>query len=124
VSLSRRGDWAVLAVTDRDMGIAREHHERIFEQFERAEGAQQAPGRGLGLFVARQIARAYGARNELRSAPGEGSTFTIFLPLVARAQPGEAAEGAAAGAPPGILLVPSGRRARPWFTPVYMRSSL
>lgn len=92
VRLAQDGDCALLAVTDRGMGIAPENQERIFEQFERAEGAQQAPGLGLGLFIARQIVRAHGGRIELRSAPGEGSTFTIVLPLVARSQPGESAE--------------------------------
>lgn len=86
VRLAREGDCAVLSVTDHGMGIAPEHQQRIFEQFERAEGAQQAPGLGLGLFIARQIVQAHGGRIELRSAPGEGSTFTIFLPLAARAQ--------------------------------------
>lgn len=86
VRLAQEGDFALLSVTDRGMGIAPENHERIFEQFERAEGAQQAPGLGLGLFIARQIVTAHGGRIELRSAPGEGSTFTIFLPLVARAE--------------------------------------
>lgn len=86
VRLAQDGDCAVLAVTDHGMGIAPEHHQRIFEQFERAEGAQQAPGLGLGLFIARQIVRAHGGRIELRSAPGEGSTFTLVLPLAARAE--------------------------------------
>ncbi|NKE65467.1 hybrid sensor histidine kinase/response regulator [Ramlibacter sp. RBP-2] len=89
VRLAQDGDRAVLAVTDHGMGIAQEHHARIFEQFERAEGAKQAPGLGLGLFIARQIVRAHGGRIELRSAPGEGSTFTIVLPLMAATEPAE-----------------------------------
>lgn len=87
VRLAREGGCAVLAVTDLGMGIAPENHERIFEQFERAEGAKQAPGLGLGLFIARQIVRAHGGEIALRSAPGEGSTFTIRLPLAGRAEP-------------------------------------
>ncbi len=88
VRLAQEGEFAVLSVTDHGIGIARDNQARIFEQFERAEGARQAPGLGLGLFIARQIVGAHGGRIELRSAPGEGSTFTVFLPLAARPDAG------------------------------------
>lgn len=72
---------ALVSVTDGGVGIAPEHHERIFAQFERADAARQAPGLGLGLYIAREIVAAHGGRIDLRSAPGQGSTFTVRLPL-------------------------------------------
>ena len=64
------------------MGIAPADQERIFEQFERTDGASQVPGLGLGLYIARQIAQAHQGRLEVRSSPGEGSEFILSLPLV------------------------------------------
>jgi signal transduction histidine kinase len=84
VRVAQEDGMALVAVTDRGIGIAPADQERIFNQFERAEeGAREAPGLGLGLYIARQIVRAHGGRIELRSAPGQGSTFTVRLPLAA-----------------------------------------
>lgn len=69
-------------VSDRGPGIAPEHHELIFEKFGRAgTGGKAKPGSGLGLFIARSIAEAHGGSLEVRSAPAEGATFTLVLPL-------------------------------------------
>jgi two-component system, LuxR family, sensor kinase FixL len=70
-----------LAVADRGIGIALEDQGRIFERFERAVAAGGVLGLGLGLFIARQIVLAHGGAIRLASAPGEGSTFTVDLPL-------------------------------------------
>lgn len=70
-----------VSVRDQGMGIAPADQERIFEQFERTEGASQVAGLGLGLYIARQIAQAHQGRLEVRSAPGEGSEFVLSLPL-------------------------------------------
>ena len=61
---------AFVSVRDQGMGIAAADQERIFEQFERTEGAAQVAGLGLGLYIARQIAQAHHGRLEVRSAPG------------------------------------------------------
>ena len=79
---------AFVSVRDQGMGIAPADQERIFEQFERTEGAAQVAGLGLGLYIARQIAQAHQGRLEVRSALGEGSEFILSLPLPA---PGGAA---------------------------------
>jgi signal transduction histidine kinase len=81
--LARGDDGRVeVHVRDRGPGIAREHHKLIFEKFGRVQvGATATPGTGLGLFIARSIAEAHGGSLDVRSAPGEGATFTLALPL-------------------------------------------
>jgi signal transduction histidine kinase len=74
---------AFVSVRDQGMGIAPADQERIFEQFERTEGAAQVAGLGLGLYIARQIAQAHHGRLEVRSARGEGAEFVLSLPLPA-----------------------------------------
>jgi signal transduction histidine kinase len=74
---------AFVSVRDQGMGVAPEDQERIFEQFERTEGAAQVAGLGLGLYIARQIAQAHLGRLEVRSARGEGAEFILSLPLPA-----------------------------------------
>ena len=71
-----------VAVRDNGPGIAREHQKLIFEKFGRARSDRKAkPGTGLGLFIARSIVEAHGGSLEVRSAPLQGATFTLSLPL-------------------------------------------
>jgi two-component system sensor histidine kinase SenX3 len=81
--LRRENGHAVIEVTDRGVGIAPEEQERIFEKFYRAPTPENRliPGAGLGLALAEHIAAAHGGRVAVRSSPGQGSTFTIRLPL-------------------------------------------
>lgn len=72
---------ARLFVRDRGMGIAPLDHERIFERFERAASPKHFGGLGLGLYITRQIVEAHGGTIRVSSAPGEGSTFLVELPL-------------------------------------------
>ncbi len=81
VALRREGERAVLAVADRGIGIAPEHHDRIFGRFERAVSSRRYGGLGLGLWIVRQIVEAHGGTIRVESAPGAGSTFTVELPL-------------------------------------------
>jgi len=87
VTVGVRDQEAFVSVRDQGMGIAPADQERIFEQFERTEGAAQVAGLGLGLYIARQIAQAHQGRLEVRSAPGEGSEFILSLPLAAPGGP-------------------------------------
>jgi signal transduction histidine kinase len=68
-------------VSDRGPGIPREQQRAIFEKFGRANTSSAKPGTGLGLFIARSIAEAHGGALDVRSAPEEGATFTLALPL-------------------------------------------
>jgi signal transduction histidine kinase len=75
---------AVIAVTDHGLGIPHAEQARIFDRFYRAEVPENAriPGAGLGLALVDHIVKAHGGLVHVTSAPGEGSTFAIHLPLV------------------------------------------
>ena len=78
------GQTARLSVVDRGIGIAAEHHERIFQRFERAVTDPRYSGFGLGLWITRQIVDELGGTISLQSAPGQGSTFIVELPRTPR----------------------------------------
>ena len=86
VSETEAGTWLDLSVRDGGPGIPPEARERIFERFSRLEPSTDAAGSGLGLSIVSVIAEAHGGTVLLSSAPGEGSTFTIRVPLTAEAQ--------------------------------------
>lgn len=77
----RRGGTAVVTVADRGGGIAPDDRDRIFEPFERAVSPREFGGLGVGLWTARSVLQASGGDVTVESAPGEGSTFTVRLPL-------------------------------------------
>ena len=83
VSVRRELDRVLLSVSDRGIGIPRSEHRRIFEKFYRVETSlvHTTKGSGLGLALVQHITEAHGGRVELTSAPGEGSTFTLSLPV-------------------------------------------
>ena len=74
-------DMARAEVRDQGLGISEADQRRVFEQFERVSGTSVAQGLGLGLFISEQIVQAHGGRIELSSRLGEGSCFSILLPL-------------------------------------------
>jgi two-component system OmpR family sensor kinase len=74
---------AVLEVRDSGPGVPAEHAERIFERLYRADPgrARSQGGSGLGLSIVAAIVAAHSGRVELVTAPGEGATFRVYLPL-------------------------------------------
>ncbi len=81
VSIDREGDLWKIAVADRGIGIAESDIERCFGVFQRLHAADEYPGVGMGLAVCRKIVHRHGGSIEVQSAPGEGSTFIVALPL-------------------------------------------
>lgn len=80
VRTDREGDLAILVVADQGRGIAPEDQGRVFEKFERVDPSEPG-GTGLGLYIARRLARAMGGDLSVDSAPGQGARFSFTLPI-------------------------------------------
>ncbi len=83
VFTARRASSAEISVSDAGPGLSAEQIEHIFERFYRADPSRQrgTGGTGLGLAISRAIAHAHGGELLVKSVPGEGTTFTLQLPL-------------------------------------------
>jgi CheY-like chemotaxis protein len=113
VSLERRGERAVLRVTDTGMGVRSDQVERVFQMFARvdAKGAKVQSGLGIGLALARRLAQMHGGSLELWSeGEGRGTTLTLEVPAsTSSAVPARSSQFPrveANGSPPlGIVVV-------------------
>ena len=78
----RQGDRVEISVTDRGIGIAPEHQQRVFERFFRVDPARSRAtgGTGLGLAIVKHVAANHGGEVRVWSEPGVGSTFTLRVP--------------------------------------------
>ncbi|MCC6832646.1 MAG: hypothetical protein IT200_14990 [Thermoleophilia bacterium] len=79
--VERRGDDAVLAVSDSGPGIDPDELPHVFERFYRGRAAGATSGTGLGLAICQLIASAHGGRMEVASRPGAGATFRLRMPV-------------------------------------------
>ena len=80
IRIDREDDMACVTVADQGKGIAEEDQARIFGKFERVDPGEPG-GTGLGLYIARRLARAMGGDVLVDSAPGQGARFTLKLPF-------------------------------------------
>lgn len=81
------GDEAVIRVRDTGPGMTEEDRRIAFARMQRGSASQSSEGTGVGLSLAREIARAHGGKIEIESALGHGTTFVVRLPLADPAKP-------------------------------------
>ena len=80
---AQSGPHVEIAVSDTGAGIAPEHRERVFDKFYRVDSSRSRPAgsTGLGLSITKSLVERMGGTVRLESVVGEGSTFTVSMPL-------------------------------------------
>lgn len=81
ISALREGSWCVVKVQDHGCGMNDETMSRIFDQFFQADRSRSREGIGLGLSLVKRILQILGGKVDVDSTVGQGSTFTVRLPL-------------------------------------------
>jgi len=82
VDLEQRDGRIMIAVQDRGPGMPAEQCQRIFDRFYRGDESRSTAGFGLGLSIAKALLQAQQADIQVTSEPGQGSTFTVTLPIL------------------------------------------
>lgn len=80
VSAKRLDDAWEIAVADNGLGIAKQHHDRVFRMFQRLHTTKDYPGAGIGLSFCKRIVERHGGHIRVESAAGQGSIFFFTLP--------------------------------------------
>lgn len=92
VGVARRGNEAVLSVTDEGPGIPEDERARVFGRFERGGGAEGVEGLGLGLSLVAEVVTWHGGRVSVTGAGAKGSLFEVVLPAARRGEEDDAGE--------------------------------
>lgn len=79
--IRREGPNAVIAIIDHGIGIPEKDRARLFEAFHRCSNVGETPGTGLGLVIVKRCVDLHGGHLDLESAAGQGTTFTVRLPV-------------------------------------------
>lgn len=82
MELSQRGNDIRLRLSDNGIGIEKEDLKHIFERLYKCDKGRSQKGSGLGLSIVHQLIQKMGGRISAESTPGNGTSFTLFLPLV------------------------------------------
>jgi len=92
VKVARSDGFVDLSVADRGLGIPADEQQKIFEKFYRGKNAAAAGirGSGIGLSITKRVAELHGGEVRVQSEPGQGSTFTLRIPLRQATEPGGA----------------------------------
>ncbi|RYY90870.1 MAG: response regulator [Chitinophagaceae bacterium] len=108
VGVHGEGDNAVISVVDTGIGIPEDQLSKVFDRFHRIEsrGGRSQEGTGIGLAMVRELVRLHGGRIEVKSKQGEGSCFTVYIPVGSEHLPQERIVATAAAATKGhdVLL--------------------
>ena len=81
ISLMRVQNFIVARITDHGEGMTAETQARVFEKFYQGDSAHAVEGNGLGLALVKRIVDMCGGKITVNSAPGAGSTFSVYLPI-------------------------------------------
>jgi DNA-binding LacI/PurR family transcriptional regulator/signal transduction histidine kinase/CheY-like chemotaxis protein len=99
------GEYATVSVSDSGAGIARGEIERVFEPFFSRKRVGEQSGSGLGLAIVHGVAKEHEGFVDLRSAPGQGTTFTLYFPLTNTPSRVESVPPSAPRGPARILVI-------------------
>ena len=115
ITVRRDGGMAVLTVRDTGTGIAADELPHLFERFHRVRGAggRSFEGSGIGLALVRELVRLHHGDVHVESAPGQGSTFRVTIPVPEPVQPAARGHRRAGAADTGMRG--RRRRPRPWW---------
>ena len=79
--LASNRDYAVIQIIDNGIGFDEQYRDRIFLPFQRLHGRKQYAGSGIGLAICKRVVENHNGGLSVQSQPGQGSTFTVYLPL-------------------------------------------
>ena len=82
VTLSKDDKWAILKVSDDGIGIDSQHLDKIWDRFYQVDPSRSSSSAGLGLSMVKEIVKLHHGEISVISQPGEGTEFTVKLPLM------------------------------------------